>query len=763
MTGDFQLADWTVRPQLNAVGRDDSTRHVSPKAMEVLVCLARQEGEVLSKEDLLSSAWPGTFVTEDALTRCIVELRRVFEDDAREPRIIQTIAKRGYRLLPPVRWLSNHGTRQGNGEETPTAPGPGTEPAAAPGAVGAPNPPATGVGSRRLSWLTPAAAAALALAAGIAIGAGLLPRFRPVSDAPVVSAITLEARHALNGTNWGTGVPTRTAIAVSRDGSFVVYGARNEATGAKRLFLRRMSSAAAAVIAGTEGGEWPSLSPDDRRLAFFADGTLKTVPVEGGVASVLVSNATQPFGASWGSDGRVTYSAGFGKGLLRVGSDGGKVEPLTTLSHGEYSHRLPHCLRGTSAVLFTVYALPMDPHPRVDVIDLASRRTRQLLEDAADARYVATGHLVLLRQGSLMAVPFDARRLQVTGQPIPVGLDVAQAMNTGISSPYETAAGQFSVSDAGSLAYVPGGIVADQRNTLVWVGLNGQESGAAVPFDAPFLAPRLSPDGQHIAYTLSGADKCVWIYDVRRSTRTGLTKEGRANFATWSPDGRQLMFGWSMSGPPQVFARPVDASAPMERLIDDGGSVGQGPGSWSRDGRWLAFWRQFPDMTQQILAFDRTTGAITPMVQGRRGDGLVSPEFSPDGKWLAYAAFESGHSTVFVREFTAGATWPVSPPGGAEPLWARDGKRLFYRLGDGVWVVDVAPGPTLPLGKPRLLFTGAARYLTVGPGRAWDISRDDRQFLMVRPERVDLQPVRQFTLIQNWTTELERLAGPRAR
>ena len=779
MNGDFELGDWAVHPKLNTVVRNNASRHVSPKAVEVLLFLARHQGDVISKEAIFAAVWSGTFVTDDALTRCIGELRRVFEDDAHEPTIIQTIAKRGYRLVPPVRWLGNGWAGPPNSEPTAdqesaseTAAEPRTsvslESAHADASQAGPSGTigfgrkAPAVAVRRVSRRIAVAVALLTLIAGVVTGVTVMSRLRPVPvSGPVVSTIDLEPGYVLASRNTRADIPTRTAIAISRDGSFLVYCAKREGAAERRLFLRRLTQPHATAIAGTEGAQAPFLSPDDRRVGFVANGQLKWVSIDGGPATVLHSSITAPFGASWGSDGYITFSSGFEVGLYRVRSAGGTAEILTTRLPGEFHHRLPHCLPRGKGVLFTVAALPSDPHPRIAVVD-ETRRTRILLDDGADARYVATGHLVFVRQGALMAVRFDLDGLRTTGQAIPLGIGVAQAMN-GLATTEETDAGQFAVSGAGALVYVTGGIIPNEQHSLVWVEQDGREVGLAVPFTAPFLSARLSPDGRKIAYTVIGTKSQVCVYDVNGGAPSTLTSEGRVNFAIWTRDSHRVVFGLSTSGPPNLFARPVDQSTPAQALTADKTCIGQGPGSFSPNGNLLAFWRQYPDGTNQILILNRESDKTTPFIEGHQNKLLCHPEFSPDGRWLAYTSNESGRREVYVRAYPQGGQWQVSIEGGTEPLWARDRKRLFYRSATEVWAVDLETAAGLRPGKPWVLFSQADKYLSMSPGRTWDLSHDGRRLLMVRREETTPQPVTRLAFIQNWTRGLEPLFETRAR
>ena len=335
---------------------------------------------------------------------------------------------------------------------------------------------------RRFSLVWLAACAAVMLLAGILIDRLLTKYFQPAPSAAsvITSTIKVEPGHWLDGMRRSQELqrPSRTAMAISSDGRFVVYSAIEENPGPQakpQLYLRRMDQAEAKPITGTEGGINPFLSPDNRWVGFWADGKLKKVPVDGGVPTPLC-DATAIFGASWGPDNSIVFAGGSDAGLSRVSADGGKPESLTTPDpkREEYGHRLPSWLPNGKAVLFTVMRHVLDSQPWLALLRLDTREWHVLLQDAADARYVPTGHLVFLRQGTLMAVRFDLARLEVIGQPIsPRGKRHASLCPNGCT--HNTVAGQFSVSDSGSLIYAAGGILPDMQNSLVWVDQRGIE------------------------------------------------------------------------------------------------------------------------------------------------------------------------------------------------------------------------------------------------------------------------------------------------
>ena len=605
-------------------------------------------------------------------------------------------------------------------------------------------------------WVLSVATAALVI--GVVIGLVAMKHARPIPSASVVrSIIKVEPGQWLAGMGrvvefWR---PSRTAMAISGDGQFIVYSAIEANPGPQavsRLYIRRTALIDGKPIAGTEGGISPFLSPDDRWIGFWATGRLMKVPVEGGVPAALC-DVPLPFGFSWGSENQIVFASSGDSGLSIVSADGGKPGVLTIpdKSKGEYGHRLPHYLPTGKAIVFTITEDYLDVRPRLAALELATRKWRVLLEDAADARYVASGHLVFLRQGTLMVVPFNPDTLEVKGQPVPAVVNVLQALNV-INMGYNTGSGQFSVSASGSLAYAPGGTLPDAQDSLVWVNTKG-ESAPIASFEAPFFAPRFSPDGQRIAYRTAGKENHVWVYDLNRGTSTKLTSEGYANWVTWTPDGQRLVFGWSKAGIRDVFWQPADGSSPMERLTQR--EYNQYPGSWSPDGETLAFVQGHPVSGSDILLFQMRDRKVSPFLNSEFDE--MSPEFSPDGRWMVYVSNESGRNEVYVRQFPGpGGRWQISSEGGTEPLWSRNGRQLFFRRGNQVLVVDVKAGTGFSGGRPRLVFEQPGFWDSL-PIRCWDISPDGMRFVMVKLGERKPQPVTKMILVQNWLEELKLL------
>ena len=365
---------------------------------------------------------------------------------------------------------------------------------------------------RRLPLLWLAAGAAAMLLAGLLIGLALI-RNTAASPPVVTSILRVVPGHWLEGLRWSPpshfDQPSRTAMAISSDGRFIVYSAVKENPGPQdipRLYLRRTDQLGAAPIAGTEGGLSPFLSPDDRWVGFWAgefskNGKLMKVAVDGGVPLTLC-DAAQPFGASWGAENDIVFSPDESSGLFRVSTDGGTPEILTTPDQGkeEVSHRLPHCLPDGKGVLFTIMRDNYDLQPRVAVLDLKTRKWRDLDRGCGRCPVRSDGPSCLSSPRDTDDRTLRSRETRRHGSACPCRRQrhagpQREFRHTTIlppaSSAYPIPAG-WCMRRAGS--------PPDNQNSLVWVDQDGR-SELAASFKAPFFAPRLSPDGHRIVYS----------------------------------------------------------------------------------------------------------------------------------------------------------------------------------------------------------------------------------------------------------------------
>jgi serine/threonine-protein kinase len=552
------------------------------------------------------------------------------------------------------------------------------------------------------------------------------------------------------------GLDSGPAVALSSDGAHFAYVARQGGT--QQIYLRAMDSLEATPVPGTEGAINPFFSPDGQWLAFFAGQKLKKVSVSGGSALTL-GDATFPRGASWGNKGTIIFAPGTVSVVQQVSDAGGILQPLTRPNKGEASHRWPEFLPGNKAVLFAASATTGNwINAQVAVQSVGTGERRNLIQGGTQPRYAPSGHLIYAQGGSLIAVPFDLQRLQVTGTAVPVVEGVLQSTTSG--------AAQYGFSATGSLVYASGGLQASQRR-LVWVDRKGAEQPVAAPAHA-YLAPRLSPDGRRVAVGITESQSHIWLYDVSRDSLTRLTFEGNSNqYPTWTPDGKRIAFQSNKEGPLNLFWQLADGSGGLERLTISDNT--QTSNSWSPDGQLLAFHEIDPAAQRDIWVLRMGDPSPTSGQVPSAGSGQVrkaqpflrtpfdeaGARFSPDARWLAYISNESGRYEIYVQPYPGpGGKWQVSTEGGTEPVWNLNGRELFYRSGDKMMAVDIATQPSFAAGKPRMLFEG--QYVpTPATAPNYDVTPDGQRFLMLKPVEQAAGPT-QINVVLNWFEELKR-------
>ncbi len=533
---------------------------------------------------------------------------------------------------------------------------------------------------------------------------------------------------------------SRPVLALSPDGSQLVYVAIEGGT--QRLYLRPLDSSDARPIAGSEGADTPFFSPDGKWIGFFADGKLKKVSVNGGAASTLGVGAVAR-GAAWGGRGKIMFAPVSSGPLWQISEKGGTPQQLTHLAKGDIGHVWPEVLPDGDAVLFNPRSA-LNTNIAVYLTETGERRD---LYQAAGAspRYASSGHLIYAQTGNLMAVPFDAERVEATGAAVPVLEGIWQSPTTG--------AAQYSISTSGSLAYISGA-AQETRNKLVWVSRDGVEE----PLPAPprnYYAPSISPDGRLIAASIQEQGGQVWIYDISREALTPLTLEGSLNdYAVWSPDGKRLALRSNKEGPMNLFCQAADGSTGLQRLTTSDRQ--QIPTSWSSDGQLLAFGELKPTgIDIRILQIgDRKTRHFLQSTSNNS-----EARFSPNARWLAYASDESGRPEIYVQPYPGpGGKWQISTNGGTEPLWNRNGRELFYRSGSGLMAVSVTTEGSFSYGKPKMLFEG--QYVRSGiAGRTCDVSPNGRRFLMMKRNE-QAASAAHINIVLSWFEELKQKVPP---
>ncbi len=545
----------------------------------------------------------------------------------------------------------------------------------------------------------------------------------------------------------------RPGLALAPDGSRFVYAGLNEGT--VQLFLRELGDLHARPLRGTEEGCCAMFSPDGQSLAFISQlGELKVVSLGGGpVVTVVDSGLTDLLlyggGVDWGADGFL-YVTGL-EGLVRVAPRGGPLERITTLDRerGDRTHAAPDVLPNTKGALVTV--IPQDASDAnpyaIGVADFTTGAVDIVLQGIY-ARYAVSGHVIFVQDdGTVLAAPFDQDRLAVTGPAVPL-VENVRFQSLGMA--------QLALSETGSLLYATGRPLV---NRLVWVDRNGGAEEIDPGWTGDFLDPVLSWDGSRIAMSiLTAVGRHVWIKPLDGSPASRLTFAGAVNLrAAWTLDDQSVMFVSDRSGASLLYQKRADGATAAARipLYDERAVFGIEP---SPDGSWLIFRTDNQAAGRgDILAV--AAGDTVPVELIATPAEEVAPTLSPDGRWLAYTSDESGRREVYVRPFpNVGDTrWLVSTNGGSEPLWAHSGRELFYRTSDNNLIaVQVVRDPAFSLGAQRRLFS-VVRYKPGAFSRAYDVTRDDQRFVMIRQEVGDDEG--ELILVFNWLEEVKRVVG----
>jgi serine/threonine protein kinase/Tol biopolymer transport system component len=573
----------------------------------------------------------------------------------------------------------------------------------------------------------------VSLLAGGVIGVALWSRLRG-------RAATQPVRVTRSILSLPRGAPFE-SFALSPDGIHVAYVAI-QGDGRYPIYVQALNELDARPIAGTENACCPFFSPDGQWIGFSDRLTLKKVAVSGGAPQTICDLPfDEPFlsGVTWGADDTIVFSPRAMSGLYRVAATGGTPQVLTTPGPQDKSHRAPRFLPGGKAVLFTI--VPSDirsfDEARIAVLSLETGQARVLVEGGTDPVFVATGHLIYVRGSSLIAVPFDPHRLEITGPPSTVLDGVSKRVDNGLA--------QFRVAESGLLAYVRGGLVGSD-NRVVWVDRLGRTE-PLIEARRAYQGLRLSPDGRTLALEIAGANDQIWLYDLVRRTLTQLTFAwDNVLSGQWTPDGRRIAFLSNRAGGPHNFYwQPVDGSGPAERLTE--GPYRHGGGSWSPDGKLFTYVDVDPTTRWDIWLL-----AVGPE---RRARPLIQRPFrqwfarlSPDGRWLAYASDETGRPEVYLQPFPGlGVKWQVSNDGGNNPQWERQGRELYYRNARQIMAVSIQTQPTFSAAAPRQLFASDLGNYEVAP---------DGRFIMIELGPSAAPPT-QITLVQHWFEELTRL------
>ena len=550
-------------------------------------------------------------------------------------------------------------------------------------------------------------------------------------------------------------------LALSPDGSHLAYVA------GKRIYLRSMAELDARPIPGTDAQGIaifdPVFSPDGQSIIFsdiatVTDATIKKMAISGG-APVTIFHGILPIGMQWDATGIVFAEfAGSTHHILRISPNGGAPEVLLTLKNDEFVANA-QMLPGGQAVLFTTSNDTNDwEKARVVVQTLKSGERKTLIEGGSAARYVPTGHIVYVLGGTLFAIRFDPRKLEVVGGPTPIVEGVMRASGAASMT-------HFTFSTNGSLVYIPGPVgTSANRQPIAFIEPSGQVKALDLPPGA-YGYPRVSPDGKRIAFgTDTGKEAIVWIYDLSgAASMRRLTFGGSNRYPIWSPDSQRVAFQSDREGDAGIFWQRADGTGTVERLTNAEKETQQIPDSWSPDGRQLSFTAVKPPGVAAVWILSLQDKKTTPFAEAA-GTFLGRSVFSPDGKWLAYQSNETKRSEIFVQPFPAtGAKYQITRDTDSHhPRWSPDGKELFYIPGPLQFLkVSISTQPAFSVGNPVPAVSGTARFTEGGPAfpRAYDITPDGKRFLGVltaasqTPAAAQSSP--QIQVVLNWFEELK--------
>jgi Tol biopolymer transport system component/tRNA A-37 threonylcarbamoyl transferase component Bud32 len=563
-----------------------------------------------------------------------------------------------------------------------------------------------------------------AVLAAAAVVGGLLGFYakRPAPERVLHVAINLPE---------GNSVVEPIGSVISPDGQRVVMPLA-DAKGKSRLWVRTLSTDAAQPLDGTEGAVVPIWSPDSQFVGFFAqDGKLRKIPATGGQQETICEVWTV-YGASWSRNGTIVYSGGV-KGLFMVDAAGGSPVQVPVSKKTVFAYRWPSFLPDGRHFLVTSNVSPSG----IYIASIDGGELQPLLPgESSPAQYAAPGYVLFLHGDSVMAQPFDARTLRISGS----AERVAESVFNGYDS--------FSASTNGLLLYERA-----FKAQLTWIDAAGNKL-ATLGEPGYISAPYLSPDEKYVIATLTDPRQNrlkLWLYDLVHGTSTPFTLgEGDDQYPAWSPDSQQIAFTSARNGHEEIYVKPVGGGS-REQLLLTIEKAGTEADRWSSDGKYMLF---------DYFASQANGGDVwaLPLFGDRKPFPVVQTPateiwgtFSDDGKWVAYQSDESGRGEIYVVPFPGpGGKWQISTGGGLVTYWPQ-GKELFYTTPDArvIGVQFETQGSNFVVGKSRELFQGRA----FGSSTGLAVSRDGKRWLLAMP--VDQMNASPLILETNWAAGLK--------
>ncbi len=594
-----------------------------------------------------------------------------------------------------------------------------------------------------LAWMAAAAVVIIALAAMM-----LWPK-PTVATRPVQSYLPAPDNTTFILSDDDTAGP----VTISPNGTYIAFVAMDK-DGTKRIWVRALSESSARQLTGSEGGTYPFWSPDEKWVGFFADGRMKKAPVNGGPVLAL-AETPRARGGTWSDDGMIVYAPATQSALFEIPAVGGASRQITKIEVGVHTtHRWPVWLPGGKRFLYLATSHEHEGASERNGIYVATpdgKENRFLLP--SDANVVVTpGYLLFVQNGNLMAQAFDAERVELRGDPVPVAADIIRNAGTWRAA--------FDVSNNGILVFQSGSSAIGSQ--LLFLSQDGKPP-VQLGDTAVFHEMRMSPDGRRVAIATGDPISALWIYDVARGVRTRLTFQGNVVTPVWSPDGTRIAFGERRgNGPMDLYLKDVSGVGNEEALVADdpattpsGRSFGdKAIADWSPDGRYILY-TATPGSLANSIWMVPLAGDHKPELFLQAGPEayLTGGWFSPDSKWVAYTSRESGRSEIYVTNFPRpSGKWQISTAGGSQPRWGRDGKTIYY-MGIDRTLMQAAitlRGNAIDVGTVRPYVKTNA--VTLRFGGAYDLAPDGR--VLVNSTMGD--DTRTITMVVNWPARLPK-------
>ena len=535
-------------------------------------------------------------------------------------------------------------------------------------------------------------------------------------------------------------------VAVAPNGHTVALASDREAGGKSALWLYDVGSREARSVGNTDGASFPFWSPDGRSLGFFAEGKLKRLDIAGGGVQTLC-DAPSGRGGSWNRDGVILFtpSGQIGDVVNRIPASGGTPQPIIMLdmNRSETSIRWPMFLPDGKHYLFMAFDVSGQGNAHAIYIGSLDSKERKFLTRAtANPAYAAPGYLLFYRDKALFAQSFDLTKFELRGEAVPILTDIQ----------YETriAHAVFSVTDGRVLVAQSG--VGVTLSRLAWFDRSGKEVGV-VGEPGVYSNVALESSGKSVAIDKNdpgSLNSDVWIYNLQGQGTKRVTFDPAIDaMPVWSPDGTRVVFSSSRKKTFDLYLKATDGGQ-EEKPIEATPGEDKYPSAWSRDGKYILY-------TRGTNLWFLTLSDLSSRLFLKAPSDTKNGQFSPDGKWVAYASNESGKWEIYVTSFPdAHGKWQVSNGGGDQPRWRGDGKELFYVALDGkIMAVPVSEGANFNSGTPVALFQSEQRTLiATSELLAYDVTQDGQRFLInTHVKSGEIQPM---TVVLNWDAELKK-------